>query len=329
MRKNIETTDNKDWRAKRAKLGIGASAIGILLGESPFVTLAEYVDRAKAELRGEFDYTETMPMMRGHAYESGVAYLFERMSGHKVIKASAREFITIDDTKPYIHCSIDRTYWIDEDGLKHGKNAEANKGVLECKTTRMPIDPESLPTSWLWQIQVQMGLGGYSEGYLAWDVLSIPDGFGYKKFTFDQKVFDAACILAEDVWNKYILGNQIPPVQKSRDVARIYPSPVTGKTITANNDLLERISCLAKAKADLAEQKNKLDELEESIKKLFTDEEAIVTIDGTPLATYKATKGRTTIDSQKLNAEFPDAYDACKKVGASTRTFKLTNKVSV
>lgn len=329
MRKTIETKTNQEWREKRATLGIGASAIGILLGESPFVTLAELVERSKAELRGEFDYTETMPMMRGHAYEGGVAYLFEKMSGHKVIKSSAREFITIDDTKPYIHCSIDRTYWIDENGLKHGKNAEANKGVVECKTTRMPIDPDSLPTSWLWQLQVQMGLGGYSEGYLAWDVLSIPDGFGYKRFEFNQDVFDAACILTEEVWNKYIKGNQIPPVQNSRDVVRLYPKPIEGKTITANDDLLAKISILAKSKAELAATKKELDALEESIKTLFTDEVAIVTMDGTPLVTYKETAGRTTIDSKKLKADFPDAFEACKKVSDGTRTFKLTNKVCV
>ena len=81
---------NEQWRHERAK-SVGASAIGTILGYNRHSTAAQLAEKMKAELRGEFDYTQTLAMMRGHAYEGGVAQIFERLTGYKIIQASSVE----------------------------------------------------------------------------------------------------------------------------------------------------------------------------------------------------------------------------------------------
>ena len=56
---NVQRFDcktNQEWRAERAH-SIGASAVGILIGENPWTTPMELAQKMRAELNGEFDYT--------------------------------------------------------------------------------------------------------------------------------------------------------------------------------------------------------------------------------------------------------------------------------
>lgn len=311
--------NNEEWRAERSH-SIGASAVGILLGENPWTTPLELADRMRAELAGRFDYTQTLAMMRGHAYEQGVADLFQWTTGHQVIKASGKEYILRRDDIPFMHASPDRTYWIDDSGAKHGKNAEANKGLLECKTTRRPVDPDSLPMSWVFQLQVQMGISGMREGYIAWDVLTSADGFDYCRFDYDPVVFEAAVDVCRDFWERCIVGGQQPEPVNARDVIAMYPRHTEGKTIQADSETAGIVASIREAKAVKKELDEQLDELADRLKVRFEDAEALVDGDGKVLATYKASAPRTTVDSKKLKEEYPEAYAACRKEGAGTRT---------
>lgn len=208
---NCET--NEAWRRERSK-SVGASAVGAILGVSHFKTACQLAERMRAELRGEFDYTQTLAMMRGHAYEGGVAALFEWSSGQKVIQSSSEEYLVRCDDMPFMHASPDRIYWRDYESVRHGRDSELNKGVLECKTTRRTVKPDKLPLSWLLQLQVQMGLTGYHEGYLAWDVLSKTEGFGYAWYNYNKEVFDAIAAVCKEFWYRTVVGGKEP---RSRD----------------------------------------------------------------------------------------------------------------
>ena len=313
---------NEEWRKERAN-SIGASAVGILIGENHFTTPYELAQRIRAERNGEFDFSQSLAMMRGHAYEQGVADLFAWQNGKQIIKSSSAEYLLRREDIPFMHASPDRTYWIDENGMKHGKNAEANKGILECKTTRRPIDPEDLPVSWIFQLQVQLGISGFKEGYIAWDVLTSADGFGYRRFEFDEDIFNAAVEVCREFWQNCIIdGNDPAPVNAS-DVVALYPNSIQGKTITANDDTLSTIGELKKMKAKEKELEDKIKQLSDKIKSQFTDEEAMVSADGTVLATFKTTAGRTSVDSKKLKNEYPDIYANCCKTSAGSRTLLI------
>lgn len=316
---------NKEWRELRAH-SFGASAVGILFGENHFTTPYQLALRMRDELQGRFDFTQTLPMLRGHAYEQGVADLFSWQSGLQVIKASSAEYIVQRSDLPFIHASPDRTYWIDLNGQKYGKNAEQNKGLLECKTTRMPIDPDNLPLSWVAQLQTQMGICGYSEGYIAYDCLSSPDGFGYCHFDFDQETFDSIIELVRDFWQRCIVEGHDPEPVNADDVIRRYPAPIEGKTLTDQGQALSIIQNILQLKQSQKEVEEAITQQSDRLKALFADNEAIVDPAGLLLATYKRTNPRTTIDTKKLQADFPEAYAACAKKGEPTRQLLLKNQ---
>lgn len=222
-REKIICKDNLQWRHERAK-SIGASAVGAILGLSRFMSPQQLAERMRAELRGQFDFSQTFPMMRGHAYEGGVASLFEWQSGYKVIQASSAEYLVRRSDIPFLHASPDRIYWLDAFGPQHGKLAETNKGVLECKTTRRSVKADDLPLPWILQLQVQMGLTGYHHGHLAWDVFSKTEGFGFAEFRFSEAVFKTIVEVCRDFWYRSIVGDKYPytPTQLSKRFPLLY-----------------------------------------------------------------------------------------------------------
>ena len=313
---------NEEWRRERAN-SIGASAVGTVMGLNKWQTPYELAVKMRAELNGDFDYSTNLAMQRGHAYEQGVADLFSWATGKQIIKSSGAEYLLRRDDIPFMHCSPDRTYWIDENGQKYGKNAGENKGILECKTTRQPIDPDNLPIYWVLQLQAQMGIGGFSEGYIAWDVITNADGFGYKRFEFSPELFDAAVEACREFWQNCIVDGNDPAPVNAADVVNMYPNSIQGKTITANAETIAEIKQLREKNAKKKELEDEIEQLSDKIKSQFTDEEAMVSPDGNVLVTYKTTAGRTTIDSKKLKADYPDIWQICAKTGKGTRTFLI------
>ena len=318
-----DCTSNEEWREERSH-SIGASAIGTLVGANPFSTPMELAVKMRKELEGEFDYEQTLAMMRGHAYEQGVADLFSWKTGKEIIQSSSREYLLRRDDAMFMHASPDRTYWIDAAGMKHGKNAAANKGLLECKTTFRPIDPDNLPVSWQFQLQVQMGIGGFKEGFIAWDVLTSRDGFGYKFFQFDEDIFNTAVELCRWFWDNTIIGGNDPDPVDAADIVRKFPNSIEGKTITADEDTKHLIADLKEMQSTAKELDGEIDELKKQLILKFTDEEAIIDGEsGKPLVTYKTKAGAMRVDSKKLKADYPDIYTAVAKQGESTRTLLI------
>lgn len=277
---------NEEWREERSH-SIGASAVGAIIGVDYFKTPLQVATTMRNELNGIFDYTETMAMLRGHAYEPGVAYLFEKKAKHSIIASSSEEYLLRRDDMPFMHASPDRTYWIDEKGVKSGEKANLNKGILECKTTRMPIDGDDLPVKWIFQLQVQMGISGYRHGAIAWDVLSSPDGFDYRFFDFDEEIFNAAANVCRDFWERCIVGDEDPEPVNAQDVMMLYPQHTIGKTITVNNDTTTAISELKELKEARKKIDDAIDQYADRLKAQFTDEEAMVDNTGRVLCTFK------------------------------------------
>lgn len=314
---------NEEWRRERCR-SIGASQVPTLVGENPFQTPMELAVRMKEEMAGHFDFTETPAMEMGHAIEPGVAYMFARRSGKKIIEASEAEYLLRRDDLPFMHCSPDRMYWI-TDPKNGGKNNEANKGVLECKYTHRTIDPEDIPISWQFQLQTQMGIGGYKEGHIAW-ICNSKDwnkAFGYARFEFNPEVFEAVVDICKDFYEDCIVGDRIPDPVNVRDVVSRWPESVDGKVRTVTDDVVATYRRL-KDKLVIADALNdEIEELKDQLKLAFEDDEAIRDPLGNLLATYKSAAGRTTIDSKLLKEKFPQAYAECSKVGKPSRTFRL------
>lgn len=206
----INCTSNQQWREERSR-SVGASAIGTIIGVSRFQTAAQLQAKMKAELRGEYDYRQTTAMRRGHYYEGGVAQWFADETGYQIIQSSAAEYIVRQPNMPFLHCSPDREYWIDDNKPKNGKFAFLNKGILECKTTRTCVYFNHLPHYWLLQLQCQMGITECHHGHLAWDQLHKAEGFGWAQFPYDEEVFRAIVKVADYFWYRCVIGDVVPP----------------------------------------------------------------------------------------------------------------------
>jgi len=321
--KTIKTTckSHEEWRKERSK-SIGASSIGVILGVSRYTTPTELAIRMKEELNGIFRYDESDAMKRGHYLEQGVASWWENETGHKVIKASSSEYLLRIDEIPYMHASPDRTYWIDEQGAKHGKNAKANKGILECKTTKLNITEDNIPLSWQFQLQVQMGIMGAKQGCIAW-LNMMTDQLQWRYYDADHDIFNAAVKVCHNFWNKYVIGNETPEPTTQRDVILSHPISDSEKTITADGIALDIIREIKALQFESKCIDQRMAKYKEQLAMMFNDESAMVSEDNKTLVTFKTKEGGMKVDTKRLKELYPDVYNDVAKPTESTRTLLI------
>lgn len=310
MAKVVRYKNRDEWMQARSK-GIGASEVGTILGLSPFETPYQLWMRKKGMTPPK---AENEAMLMGHLLEDAVAQRFAIATGVHIIKSSVEDFSVIDDEKPYMRVSPDRIYW--GQGVKHN---EANKGLLECKTTVMDIDEFDIPKHWFCQLQYQLGVCGYTHGALAWINLG-KRHFGMSIMDFDKEFFEYLSEKVTEFWDRYIIGDEVPDAYTADDVAIRYPKQTEGKSITATDGLLSDIEELKDIKDQLGHLQSRKTELEEAIKMKMADAESIVDEDGRTLVTWRSPKATSKLDSKLLQKEHPDIYSQyCHDVQGARR----------
>ena len=148
----IRPADRNEWLQHREQ-GIGSSEVATILGLNPWETPYQLWRRKKGLDKGK---SETFAMKAGHYLEDAVSMFWHDETGRDIIKRSAGDWLMVNTEKPFMRVSPDRTYWLS--GMPHNN---ANKGILECKTTQMRIDPDDLPKHWFCQVQYQLGVAEY------------------------------------------------------------------------------------------------------------------------------------------------------------------------
>lgn len=307
----IRPKDRNEWLRQREK-GIGSSEVGTILGLNPFETPYQLWRRKKGL---DAPKQESFAMKAGHYLEDAVSLFYHDETGKDIIKRSAGDWLIADDEKPFLRVSPDRTYWIPD----MPKN-DHNKGILECKTTQMEIDENSVPQHWFAQLQYQLGVAGLPQGALAW--LTQGRKFGFKDFMFDKEFYGWMIEEVTKFWTDCIIGNQEPLPVNVDDVLLKYPGHVAGKTVTATDELAEECRRLKELKEEMACNDNRKKELEAAIKMAMGDAEALVDpATSRPIATWKAAKGRTCFDEKKFAAENPALYSEYQYTKAGNRMF--------
>lgn len=316
--KRYNFDSHEEWLKERSK-SIGASAIGTIFGVNKYETPASLADKMKHQLAGcEVEESESLAIRRGHAYEGGVAQMWSESVRKQIIGRSSGEYLCRRSDIPFMHASPDRIYWIDDNGLKAGKNSEANKGVLECKTTRQPIDPDNLPMSWQLQLQTQMGICGYKEGYIAYDVLTSADGFGFVKFDFNEEVFTGIVKMCEMFWSNYVIGDKVPEAASTEDILRLYPKSVV-KSVPATDTVMESVRRLKDVKEAIKVLEADKDELELAIKNAIGDADTL-TYGDEIVATWKSSKPSMRFDEKAFKEANADLWaNFCKETAGSRR----------
>ena len=256
-------------------------------------------------------------MRAGHYLEDAVSLFYQDETGNEIIKSSAGDWLIINNERPFLRVSPDRTCWKRGVAKKHD-----NKGIVECKTTQKEIDGDSLPQHWFCQLQYQLGVAELNWGAIAW--LTAGREFGYRDLTFDKDFYDWMIEEVTRFWVDCIQGNQEPLAINVEDVILKSPRHIAGKTLTANDDIITELAELKEVREELAALDQRKKAIEESIKMTMGDAEALVMPNTDDvLCTWKAGKDRTKFDDKRFAQEHPDMYAQYTKTTAGTRTFLI------
>lgn len=307
----IRYKDRAEWLEGR-KSGIGSSEIGTILGVNPWETPYQLWRRKKGL---DAPKEENFAMKAGHYLEDAVAHFFADSTGVEIIKRSAEDFLVVNSLRDYLRVSPDRTFW-----LPNQVHNEDNKGILECKTTQMSIDAESIPQHWYCQLQWQLGTAEMANGALAW--LTQGREFGFVNYEFDQSFFEFMLEEADRFWTDYITGDAVPDSASVEDVMIRSPRSTAGKVVEATEEISDLAARLVEKKATATAAAAEVEELTDKLKLFMGDAEAL-TYQGLTLATWKTGKDKTSFDGKKFQADHPDLVKSYMKTTPGNRTFLL------
>lgn len=302
MKQIIKYKTREEWLKNRSN-GIGASEAGTVLGLNPWETPYQLWRRKKGLDPAK---AENFAMKAGHYLEDAVSKFYADESHCQIIKASTDDYTIVNTDTPFMRVSPDRTFW--RVGAKHN---ETSKSILECKTTQMSIDPEDVPKHWFCQLQMNLGVGEYKDGALAW--LTMGREFGYLDVDFDPDFFAWMKGEITEYWNRYILGDEIPAATTAEDVLLKFSRHKAGKEVVATPDILCMIDRLKEINGDAKNLETEQKEIEGNLKLFFEDAESIVDTNGKTLATWKAPKPSQKFDAKAFEADNPDLYNSYVK----------------
>ena len=307
----IRPSNREEWLQHRQS-GIGSSEVATIVGLNPWETPYQLWRR---KLGIDPPKQETFAMKAGHYLEDAVAQFWHDETGQDIIKRSAVDWIIVNADKPYMRVSPDRTYWLA--GMPHSND---NKGILECKTTQMSIDPYDIPKHWFCQVQYQLGVAELEQGSLAW--LCSGREFGYKNLSLVPDFYGWLVEEVERFWTDNIQGKQEPTAANVQDVLLKYNRHTDGKIVEVNDEIFAAYKSLKELKDELAAIEERKTELEDKIKLGFGDAEAI-SYGGQTIATWKAPKPSSKFDAKAFSASHPDLAKEYTVTTQGARRFLL------
>lgn len=307
----IRPKDRSEWLQYRTG-GIGSSEVGTILGVNPYETPYQLW---RKKMGMDAPKEETFAMKAGHYLEDAVASFYKDSTGAEIIKSSAGDWLMVNNEKSFLRVSPDRTYWAAGE-----KKSATNKRILECKTTQKEIDADDLPPQWICQLTYQLGVAELEQGALAW--LTAGRSFGYKDLLFDQDLYNYITEEVEKFWVDNILGKKEPLSQSVEDVILKNPYHVAGKFVEADAEAICDYERLREIKEQLSDLENAKKEIENRIKMIIGDAEAL-SLGGKTLATWKTSKGSTKFDEKRFAAENPELYNQYQYTTNGIRRFNI------
>ena len=309
MPKKIAKTDtisHEEWLEQRRK-GIGGSDAATIVGLNPYNSLyALWADK-----QGFLPTKDDNEAMRvGRDLEEYVARRFCEATGKKVRRTN---YIYAHDDFDFIRANVDREII--------GENAG-----LECKTTsayaKSDFDGGEIPLNYLCQCYHYMNVMGYDKMYLA--VLVMGKGFYWYEIPADKAEQKALLNAEIDFWRQYIEGNEIPAPDGSESSAMAVAA--------VNPEDSKEIISLIPYETDLKNYAELLQSIKEREREAEAIKQTVQAFMGTAglgesrryKVSWKAQQ-RTTVDSRKLKADFPDIYKQVTKTTES-RVFRFAER---
>lgn len=296
--------DTPEWLEERRR-SIGASEVAAVMGLSPYATPLD-VYKSKHGVDRPFD-----PLLSfvGHESESIIHKWVEQHSGQDV--RLEHGFMARSDEHPFLHASFDR--------VSHDPFL-----TWQFKTAHQYTShhwDEGIPDDYRVQVQAEMLVAGtHRAAVVVW--------IGGREFRLFWEPRD----------DRFINDHMIPALQKFWDDVQngIAPPPSTvselneipvepGKTLEADETVLEAIERRAVLLSDIREQKAEADALQIAIGQWLGDADTITKNDRNVL-TYRYQKGRASLDTAALRRDHPQLVDEYTTQGAPYRVMRTNLK---
>lgn len=295
-----------EWLAERPTY-IGASEVGIVCGMSRYpdsTPLTVYLSKCEGYTLEDNEHMEAGRWNEPIIIARATAKLRETEPGLVVIPNAA---LFRHPDLSYVGCTPDAL--VGDDGLIEAKN-----------TSHMMTEPDPLHVA---QVVYQLGTTGRTRGWLAY----LCEGWKLVIFeiAFDIDLYTDMVEAVVHFWNTYIVPRIPPEPTNAADVLLRYPRHAEGKVIEAADEVVAMLHEYATHDANEKDAKAKKDAVKERLQMTLGDAEAF-TRDGQQLATWKASKDSTMLDTDALKRDFADVYAACQKPKPGVRTFNIKRK---
>lgn len=225
------------------KLGIGGSDVAAIMGLSPWATALDiFRDKTNPELALDEPNED---MQRGIRVEK---YILQEYSERSEVQLDTNVATIIDPQYPFMRAKID------------ARQLDGNV-IIEAKSTKAPL------SSW------EKGIPEYYKTQVAYyailtnaervDVPVLFSGWTYACFTYwrDEEFEVEIKTSVINFWQNHIVKNIPPQPTSSEELMIAYPK-LEEKTITADNDMREKVYQLQEA----SEQRKTLEKQEKKLK---------------------------------------------------------------
>ena len=304
--------NNKEKWLKERKTYIGGSDLGSILGINNFRTELDVYFEKTTE--GIVEDNVGDAAYWGTILEDVVAAEYAKRTGFKIEKPAG---LIRHSEYPFIACNLD--YWVIDD--------QGNSHILECKTAnQMKVTcwgeegTNQIPESYLHQIAYYAAITGATRV----DIAVLIGGQDFRIYRYDKdEVMESKLIrVAKKFWNNHVLAGIPPKPRTQEDAAKLYPK-ANGLEVRADDIVLTKVQVLQDLKAREKTLAEEIKELQLYIKNYMQDGELLVGEEGRCYATWKNSKGRASLDTNKLKSEYSDIYQECLKESGSYRVFTL------
>ena len=330
----IDCQSSEEW-AELRKEGIGASSLGMLMGISHYKkntpqTLYDDIMGFSAPME------QTYAMELGHLMEPVITELFCRRTGAIMLEESAKDFLVVDNEKPWRRVSPDRFFW--PEGTPASEQTIENATILEIKYICRHDDVKrykvinitaenfvELYPEYYAQVQYQMGVCRKKEVWVALIDKGTPDqNFVYLQIPFSEAYFNECMKLVDGFWLNYIVPCIRPTeIRNEEDAVKVYNRNIPESTIMADDQAL----ALLRRHTEIAVLSKQLEDEDTVIKTTLCEtmgfNERLVNSEGKLMASWKTQAGRNTFDSKSLAKDDPETYRKYLKTGKESRVLRF------
>ena len=293
--------NNQDFANLRAK-SLGGSDVGALLGLSKYRTAVEvWMEKTGRST----SHTDSLPLRFGSFAESFVANEYALATGLPLIH---HETAMIHPQFSYMHGHIDRFICSSPTLFDDAGHLQASR-ILECKTANPftshewgEVGSDQVPLSFLVQCAWYLALTGLEQADLA--VLFGNADFRIYEIQRDLELEEMILSRAQSFWDQHVLRDTPPPAQSESDYKQLFPK-AQSKTTEAPKETCELIKKLKSINEQIDSYEQEVSAIKQSIMAQMQDAE-VLTHQGQVLATWKAPKPSTRLDTKKLTQEHPE-----------------------